>query len=267
MRKPQLYGEGGAAFGQCGDERVPDIPATLDGARVGWVDDYGRTHLVDLASNGAPTAWPVRLPAGVYARSAVTGADGLAMLQATRTAPGSRGYEGREESGAGAVLLAQADGTVRIVEELSELVQVSAAAGGHRFVYNSVESFGDCAHPGPIWLVDADGKKIKTDTAALGGHDADVFLEDAAWAPDGQLYATLATSVCDPRGGAPQVAPSLWRLDGNRWVSAGGGRVDYVRQYKAGTRMIVTGGVLWLERAGKRTRVATDVHAAEAPVP
>jgi hypothetical protein len=223
-------------------------------------------QLVDTFGNDAPAAWPLRLPAGLYARSMVTGADGMAWLQATRTPPATRGYEGRQESGAGAVLLAHADGSVTTAQELPELVRVEAApAGPRRFLYSPTLSFGDCAHPGPVSLVDADGRRTETDTSVLRRNNADVFLQDAAWAPDGQLYATLASSVCDPSGGAPQVNPSLWRLDGNRWVSAGSGRADVVRAYAAGTRMVVADEVLWLERTGQRTQVATEVYAADAP--
>jgi pimeloyl-ACP methyl ester carboxylesterase len=243
-----------------------DIVA-LDGSKITWVNDHGRIFTADLAGTGGGTSRAVALPSGYHARTAVSGVGGMLLLQATRTPPGADGYRGREESGPGAMLLVDAAGKVTVAREYPELNQVyAAAANATTIAYSPIEVFGDCAHPGEIWLLDvATGRHTATDTSALRRDKADVFMRDAWWGVDGKLYGTLASSVCNPEGGAVRVAPSLWRLDGTTWVRARDGEVSFVRAFGQVTMVVDDSLTLYLERAGKRTKVSSDVYAIESP--
>ncbi|GAA0810993.1 hypothetical protein [Spirilliplanes yamanashiensis] len=114
------------------------------------------------------------------------------------------------------------------------------------------------------------GAPADTATAAVtDGSDgaAEPFLRDAWWGRDGRLYATMSSSICDPSGGVPMMPPSLWRLDGTRWVSVDGGPLLAVRQVGAALKAVVTGdGTLYSElRGGAGVRIAADVRSIAAP--
>nr|QEO74590.1 hypothetical protein [uncultured bacterium] len=255
----------------CGCSKV----AAIDGSRMAFVNHQGKAFILDLAADAGVKAWNVHLPAGLYARETLAGVTGSVLLYATRAKPGTDQYADPYDSDSGALLTVGTDGRSTLLRDLEEVYSVNVVAasadhapGGPRFVYTTIESFGDCAHPGKIWVADLTGsKQVATNTDALTANGGEAFMTDAWWGANGNLFATLSTTLCDPLGGKPIVKPSLWRLDDERWVSIDKGPLTYVRQLNAATKVVVIdNGDLYVERnGGPGTKLASEVNGIEAP--
>jgi hypothetical protein len=161
---------------------------------------------------------------------------------------------------------------VKVLQRFDQPVGVTAAGGrstasGPQFVFGTIDVQGDCGHPGPVWLTDQTGNhKMKTDTSAIA-KGGEVFLGDVWMSPQGQIMATLSSSICNPSGGTIATPASLWRLDGQKWVSVDRGPLAYVRQLPDSDKAVVTSGDLYVERNGKGTRIAREVYAIAVPPP
>ncbi|GAA2639891.1 hypothetical protein GCM10010425_50460 [Streptomyces spororaveus] len=114
-------------------------------------------------------------------------------------------------------------------------------------------------------------------------------MSDLWWGPDQHLYATISAWTCDKSQDTqdgkkrPHRPATLFRLDGDRWVSAGDQPATVVRPLDRDTRMVLVipdcngpveradgitycnTGSLYREAAGKRTKVADDVLSLSAP--
>ena len=242
----------------------------VGGSRIGWIDDRGRGYTLDLFGPAKATPWTIRMPAGLYARQVLADAGGTVLIRASSRAAGTQGFAAQPDDVAGAIVAIPPGGDVKILKRFDNLASVTAAAGGTtgtgpRFVFGTIDDFGDCAHPGPVWLFDPAGAQVQTDTSAIA-KGGEVFLDDVWWSAGGQVMATLSSSVCDPMGGKVATQPSLWRLDGHKWVSVDRGPLDSVRQLSPSFKAVITSsGDLYVERNGKGTRVARGVYAISVP--
>ncbi|MFI5915790.1 esterase/lipase family protein [Dactylosporangium sp. NPDC051541] len=241
-------GEQGTVRCKC-EEAVP-----VDSSRVAWVDSAGKVTVQDLRDRTVAAPIAVALPAGRRPRHVLAGGHGGYALLA-----GDDLY------------WVDAAGKARLVHSFPAVEEVFAAAtDGGKLVYEVVEAMGDCAHPSPVFFTDlATMTTTATKTGALQpgpGDDADVGLRDAWWGRDGRLYATLSSWVCDPYGGIPIMPASLWRLDGDTWVSVDGGPLQSVRQVTGTLKaVVVENGTLYSELNGKGTQIANDVRGIAMP--
>ncbi|HZM81783.1 MAG TPA: alpha/beta fold hydrolase [Candidatus Limnocylindrales bacterium] len=246
--------------------------AAIEGSKVGWIDDRGRAYTLDLFGSNQPAAWPIRMPAGLYARQVLASADAAILVQASSRAAGNDGFAAQPDDQAGAVVSVSANGDVKVLQRYEQLVAATAAGGistasGPQFVFGTIDAMGDCGHPGPVWLTDQSGnQKLKTDTSAIA-KGGEVFLTDVWVSPQGQIMATLSSSICNPSGGTSATPASLWRLDGQKWVSVDRGPLAYVRQLSDSDKAVVISGDLYVERNGKGTRIAREVYAIATPPP
>jgi hypothetical protein len=166
--------------------------------------------------------------------------------------------------------------------------------GEEQFAVAERSNPGGCAAPFPIHLLDRRGGARATDMSAalppgfVAGVNGGVEVHDLWWGGDGHLYATIASWTCDltkryeDEKQVPHRPSSLWRLDGEKWVSAGGKPATMVRQLDRGTSAVLRipdcigpvkqfegtncgTGVLYQEHDGRRTTVAEGVLSVFAP--
>jgi hypothetical protein len=245
--------------------------AAVDGARVAWVDQRGRAVTADLASAAVPQELAIELPEGLWPYQAVVGVDGTFLLHATGTPPGRDGYDYVDGFDGGVVAVVAGDGSVAVLREYEYLETVLTAAAaktadGSRYAFTTLDVVGDCGHPGDILVSDLAGTTVvSTDTSALG--DGETFMFDAWWGFDGKLYATLMSNVCDPSGGEAAVEPSLWRLEGNRWVVVDEGPLNQVRQLSSTLKVMTVESGLYVHREGADpVKIAEDARLGAPPL-
>ncbi|MEV7996883.1 hypothetical protein AB0O67_34885 [Streptomyces sp. NPDC086077] len=154
---------------------------------------------------------------------------------------------------------------------------------------------GGCAAPFPVHPLGLNGEVGGSDQSAalppgfLPGVTGGIEVNDLWWGPDQHLYATISAWTCDNNEGAeddkqrPHRPSTLFRLDGEKWVSAGDQPATVVRPLDRETRMVLTipdcvgrthhddavthcsTGPLHREHDGKRTKVADGVLSLSAP--
>ncbi|GGT03892.1 hypothetical protein [Streptomyces chromofuscus] len=154
---------------------------------------------------------------------------------------------------------------------------------------------GGCAAPFPIHPLGLNGEVGGSDQSAalppgfLPGVTGGIEVNDLWWGPDRHLYATISAWTCDNSRRAEDDKQrlhrpaTLFRLDGDKWVSAGDQPATVVRPLDRDTRMVLAipdcvgrtnrddgvtycnTGTLHRERDGKRTEVADGVLSLSAP--
>ncbi|PRH80930.1 hypothetical protein C6N75_01490 [Streptomyces solincola] len=154
---------------------------------------------------------------------------------------------------------------------------------------------GACNAPFPVHPLGTDGTVGGSyqDAALPPGYVAGVTggidVRDLWWGPDQHLYATISAWTCDDSRSAqddkkvPHRPATLFRLDGERWVSAGAQPATVVRPLDRRTRMVLVipdcighierddaaaycnSGPLYRERDGKRTKITGGVLSLSAP--
>jgi|GEM_PF-4508828 len=109
---------------------------------------------------------------------------------------------------------------------------------------------GMCRARFPIIIVDLKGNVITTDTSAAAAPTSTarpsngIDVQDLWWWPDGHLRATLASWSCDTtkhdEDSKKVIAntPSLWRLEGNKWVKEDSDPVTIVRPLDANAQVL-----------------------------
>ncbi|MFE5810553.1 hypothetical protein [Streptomyces sp. NPDC056491] len=171
---------------------------------------------------------------------------------------------------------------------------LAAVGGGERIAVAARHNPGGCTAPFPIHVLGPKGEVGGSDQSAalppgyIDGVTGGIDVSDLWWGPDRHLYATISAWTCDksqdPRDGKkrPHRPATLFRLDGDRWVSAGDQPATVVRPLDHGIRMVLvvpdcngpverTDGItycntgsLYREEAGKRTKVADNVLSLSA---
>ncbi|MFF9056296.1 hypothetical protein ACF09Z_34695 [Streptomyces erythrochromogenes] len=172
---------------------------------------------------------------------------------------------------------------------------LAAVGGGQRIAVAARHNPGGCTAPFPIHVLGPKGEVGGSDQSAalppgyIAGVTGGIDVSDLWWGPDQHLYATISAWTCDKAQNAqdgkkrPHRPATLFRLDGDRWVSAGDQPATVVRPLDRDTRMVLVipdcnapveradaitycnTGSLYREEAGKRTKVADDVLSLSAP--
>ncbi|MBB5868429.1 hypothetical protein F4553_001808 [Allocatelliglobosispora scoriae] len=232
-----------------------------------WADEKGQLFQLDITSAGVARKLNVSLPQGTP-RLAAAGTNDTFLLIASDAPDG--------DNGKGAAYSVKLDGSKTLVRDLPEVSTLQFAAAragggeGARWAYQVIESQGDCAHPGPILVVDDAGAATTPDvTDLLGGKTAeevDVAVLSAWWEPDGRLFAVMQSWICDPSGGTPVVKASLWRLDGGKWLAVEQPALRLEHDLAADTKIVLTDDdKLTLETSSGSTPIAADVLSVVLP--
>ncbi|MEU6484446.1 hypothetical protein [Streptomyces sp. NPDC046887] len=247
--------------------------------------DATGTRITTPAGNGS--SWQIRFLGGTR--------DHLLTAQYTITADGDTGMDLR---------LLDADGRETAAyrppfDSNANMPAALATVGGRdRIAVAARNNPGGCVAPFPIHPLGLRGEVGGSDqTAALppgyiAGVTGGIDVRDLWWGPDRHLYATIAAWTCDNSRRTEDDKKkrhrpaTLFRLDGDRWVSAGDQPATVVRPLDRGTRMVLTipdcvgridalgpadtvtycnTGTLHRERGGKRTKVADAVLSLSAP--
>ncbi|CAD5925821.1 conserved exported protein of unknown function [Streptomyces sp. KY75] len=169
--------------------------------------------------------------------------------------------------------------------------------GQERIAVGVRKNPGECAASFPVALLSPTGEVQGTDQSAalppgyVPGVTGGIEVHDLWWGIDEYLYATMSSWTCSDSAESQMDKmrldrpPSLWRLDGSRWVAAGSQPVTVARQLGQDTTMVLTVpdcigpsdvadpvtychlGTLFRERQGRRTEVAERVLGLHAPSP
>ncbi|WP_405786973.1 hypothetical protein OG753_02940 [Streptomyces sp. NBC_00029] len=172
---------------------------------------------------------------------------------------------------------------------------LAAVGGGERIAVAARHNPGGCTAPFPIHVLGPKGEVGGSDQSAalppgyIDGVTGGIDVSDLWWGPDRHLYATISAWTCDKSQDSqdgrkrPHRPATLFRLDGDRWVSAGDQPATVVRPLDRDIRMVLvvpdcngpverTDGItycntgsLYREEAGQRTKVADDVLSLSAP--
>ncbi|WP_256103557.1 hypothetical protein [Streptomyces sp. ODS05-4] len=172
---------------------------------------------------------------------------------------------------------------------------LTSAGGRDRIAVAARNNPGGCAAPFPIHPLGLSGQIGGTyQDAALppgfvAGVTGGIDVQDLWWGPDHHLYASISAWTCEDSERAendqkrPHRPATLFRLDGERWVSAGGQPATMVRPTGPDTRAVLVipdcngpvkaqdritycnAGVLFRERDGKRTKITGGVLSLSAP--
>lgn len=270
-----------------GDGRRTDLPCggcssavPAGGDRVAWLDRSGK--LLRSAASGGPPAPPVtlRLPeTAVFTEHRKLGAtDSTVELHAGVGGQFliSRGYHTASDTTE--TFLAGADGLAKALGD-SGIVSASAAApGGTKLAYVRGYQYEAGSADLDVAIVDAatgtrkvvDSQQLATGIYHAGPVPAGdvIIVHDVWWGHDGKLYATIGSQTFLPWIQDMQtiLPKSLWRLDGERWVSVDGGPLIAVRQLTRSTKAVVTAdGTLYTEVDGKGTKITTGVTSIAVP--
>jgi pimeloyl-ACP methyl ester carboxylesterase len=256
---------------------VRAVPA--GGSRVAWMD-AGRVRVADLSASVLTSDWlSIQVPAGppgseFAGPNLLGGGEGKVVLAYEN---GAAAYGGPEQLW---VLTLDGSAPPRLLSEAtaSDTAAASAAADGKgNMAYVLGWHGGGCESGATLVVSDLEAAKTaSTDSTALGGqYPGGNGVRDLWWGRDGQLYAIMSSWTCDHSRGDPQVVqtkPSLWRLDGSRWVLVDKGPVLAVRQLTGHLKAVVVGGTslydagtLYSETDGKGIKMATGVWSIAAP--
>lgn len=109
---------------------------------------------------------------------------------------------------------------------------------------------------------------------APAGAEAVAYARDIWWSRDGHLYGVWTVIADDGKWGAEPVVtlPTVWRLDGTRWIKIGDEPVLAVRELESKAKAALVPdspdgltGTLFIERDGERNKLADNVSRIIAP--
>jgi hypothetical protein len=124
-------------------------------------------------------------------------------------------------------------------------------ASGQKFAVASNVNPGGCGAEFPISVFDGNGKATPTDMSSAfpprstPGSSSGVEVHDLWWTPSGELRATITSWTCEdikPHGGGQKelhTPPSLWELEGTKWVRGDLSPATVVREVSDGARMVL----------------------------
>jgi hypothetical protein len=240
--------------------------AAIGPSDIMFIDRKGRANRLDLSDRSSKAEpVPFTLPAGIVARQVFNGAGDVLPLFATAG--------GEFDNTRGVVYEFLADGTGRLLHDLPEaydltLIVARETPTGVQYLYSAIESQGDCAHPGPVFLTDpVTRESVATDVTVIrkgpADNGTDVGLTDAWWGADGELYGQLQSWICTPEGGTPVTRTQVFKLVANRWVVHDPKTMKF-RDLRSGERLVLTtNSTLYLETGGTRAQIAEDVSLVE----
>ncbi|MEU2613980.1 hypothetical protein ABZ570_20705 [Micromonospora sp. NPDC007271] len=253
-------------------------PAGQD--RVAWLDRAGK--LVQANAAGGPGSAPValRLPKTAefteHQRQGITASTVRIHAGVHGRFLVSRQYH--EATDTTETFLVDADGSAEALDDNGFVGATAVTPGGTKLAYARGYQYEAASADIDVAVVDPDKATrtvVDSQQLAAGIYHAGygpagevVAVHDLWWGYDGKLYATIGSQSFLPwtQDMETVIPKSLWRLDGQRWVSVDAGPLLAVRQLTRSTKAVVTAdGTLYTETDGRGVKVATKVEAILVP--
>jgi hypothetical protein len=178
----------------------------------------------------------------------------------------------------------------RLLRGIRQVATVQIAGGVPAFAVSaeSADPDNDCSITSDLFFASPTSKSlVDTDISPVipVGRDNPLALAHSIWwGSDGRLHAAMITSPCDGKAvlsaSGEQVPASFspttgeWALDANsQWVQVSHDKLYSVEDLGADTRLVASGEPdymhikLYVEKAGRRTKLADDIVTISAPVP
>ncbi|GAB3431104.1 protein kinase domain-containing protein [Actinophytocola sediminis] len=250
----------------------------IGGSEVAWLTTDEEFLRVDLAAaDPQPTSWPVRGPRAEpdgHGLALVTGTSGVALTADTAATGGDfidahlvrPGRDPRPVGAAG----------------FDPLVDAAFSADGSRLaIVNAYVKTQECPDNARVTVVDvASGRSSPStviDPLPVMGDAGRGHIDEVWWSADNTLHASFMLCRETDGGGVEYaVQPGVWRLDGQVWRQTTPDPVRAVRPLGEDTRLVLAAdgpegrletGTLYLERDGRRTRIAANVRTLDAARP
>jgi hypothetical protein len=178
----------------------------------------------------------------------------------------------------------------RLLRGIRQVATVQIAGGVPAFAVSaeSADPDNDCSITSDLFFASPTSKSlIDTDISSVipvGRDNPLVLAHSIWWGSDGRMHAAMITSACDGKTvmsasgeGVPtsfSATTGEWALDTNsRWVQVSHDKLYSVQDLSADTRLLASGEPdymhvkLYLEKAGRRTKLADDIVTIAVPVP